>query len=213
MKRIALSLVSAVALAGAPLAHADDAWLADFRKADLNDSGGLSKVELDKSKAASLKPVRDNFKVIDKDGDGQVTLDEYQRFQAAGGKVAKPAGARPADQCSPDCGYVAEVDRYKIEGEGSLVGAIAGGVAGGLLGSQVGGGTGKTIATVGGAAGGAYAGHQVEKKLKTKKMVKVTVKFDDGRQQDFDFEAEKSPFAKGARVQLRDGQLSAYTGQ
>jgi outer membrane lipoprotein SlyB/Ca2+-binding EF-hand superfamily protein len=282
MKRVALLLASTALFSGASLAYGAEAnqaapWLADFRKADLNDSGGVSKVELDKSKSALLKPIKDNFKAVDQDGDGQVEVAEYERFLSrqedsfaaqfkkadlndsgglsrkeidkagakefallkknfdaidadhdgqvayaeyqayrnGGGKggAAGETRAAAADQCRPDCGYVILVDRYKIEGEGSLLGAVAGGVAGGLLGSQVGSGTGKTVATVGGAAGGAYVGHKVEEKLKTKKMVKVTVKFDSGEQRDFDFEADKSPFPKGARVQVKDGKLTAYTEQ
>jgi outer membrane lipoprotein SlyB len=285
MKTTTLLLASALLLPGASMASdADDkpaaTWLTDFRKADLNDSGGLSKTELDKTKAAQLKPIRDNFKAIDQDGDGHVVPGEYERFLAQaqdrfaakfkqadlndsgglsrkevdkagakdkafdvlkkdfdaidadrdgqvtwaeyrnhqatagkGGAVADERATARTDQCRPDCGYVVAVDRYKIEGEGSLLGAVAGGVAGGLLGSQVGSGTGKTVATVGGAAGGAYVGHKVEEKLKTKKMVKVTVRLDSGEQRDFDFEADKSPFPKGARVQVKDGKLTAYTEQ
>lgn len=276
MKKTTVLFAAAFALS-APAFAADPAWLADFRKADLNDSGGLSKVELDKTAAALLKPLKDNFTAIDADKDGHATSTEYEaylartddRFQAkfkqadlndSGGlsktelgktsateldvlrknfdaidadrdghatlaeyqayqkgaalKAAAPAtAAKAVDQCQPDCGTVVAVDRYKIEGEGSVIGAIAGGLVGGLAGSQVGGGTGKTIATVGGAAGGAYAGHKIEKKLRTKKMVKITVKLDSGQQQDFHVEGDKSPFARGARVQVQDGQLVKYAGQ
>lgn len=187
-----------------------------FRQADLNDSGGVSRKELDKVSAKEARSIKKNFAAIDADNDGQITVSEYMHYQNATGKMNNTAAERGtvrADQCQPDCGYVTLVDRYKVEGEGGMLGAIAGGVAGGLLGNQVGGGSGKTVATVGGAAGGAYVGHQVEKRYKTKKMVKVTVKLDNGQQQDFDFEADKSPFPKGARVQIKDGQLTAYTGQ
>ena len=64
-----------------------------------------------------------------------------------------------------------------------------------------------------GAAGGAYAGHKIEERLKTKKMVKVTVKFDSGEQKDFDFEADKSPVTKGERVLIENGMPVKYTGQ
>ena len=40
----------------------------------------------------------------------------------------------------------------------------------------------------------------------------MSVKFDSGLQRDFDFEGEQSPFKKGARVQMRDGQLAQYFG-
>jgi outer membrane lipoprotein SlyB len=126
--------------------------------------------------------------------------------------VASPTLA--ADKCKPDCGIVTGVDRYKDKGEGSALGAIAGGVAGGLLGNQVGGGTGKTIATVGGAAGGAYAGYKVEEKLKTKNMIKVTVKMDNGQQREFHFPYDKNVnWGHSQRVRVIDGQLTRYTGK
>jgi len=190
------------------LAGADERFLAKFRQADLNDSGGLSKTELGKTGASELDPLRKNFDAIDADRDGHATPAEYQAYQ----KAATPArvAVKATDACQPNCGTVVAVDRYKIEGDGSVVGAIAGGLVGGLLGSQVGGGSGKTVATVGGAAGGAYAGHQIEKRLKTKKMVRITVKFDGGEQQDFHVEGDKSPFPRGARVRVVDGQLVKY---
>lgn len=118
-----------------------------------------------------------------------------------------------ADQCKPDCGFVTHVSHYKQEGQGSGLGAVAGGVAGGLLGHQIGKGTGNTIATIGGAAGGAYAGHVIEKKVKAKNMTRVSVKFDNGHTQDFDFEEGKGQFAQGTRVQIRNGQLTRYQGK
>jgi len=183
---------------------------AQFSKADLNDSGGLSQVELDKARDKAYDPLRQHFAGFDSDHDGQVT---YVEYEARADTPAASSGAGPKDACQPDCGVVLAVDRYKIKGEGSALGAIAGGVAGGLLGNQVGKGTGNTIATVGGAAGGAYVGHKLEQKLKTRKMVKVTVKFDNGEQKDFDFEADKSPVAKGDRVRIEDGKPVKYTGQ
>ncbi|MDP1525287.1 MAG: glycine zipper 2TM domain-containing protein [Rhodocyclaceae bacterium] len=188
-----------------------------FNRADLNDSGGLSRVELDKTTDKVFDPVRQNFDSIDTDKDGQASYAEYETFVGASKAAAATASSSklssPKDQCQPNCGVVLAVDRYKVQGEGSALGAIAGGVAGGLLGNQVGGGTGKTIATVGGAAGGAYAGHKIEERMKTKKMVKVKVKFDNGEQKDFDFEADKSPVAKGERVLIEDGKPVKYTGQ
>lgn len=217
MARTALSLVSALMVSGTVLAaEVDPAWEAAFNKADLNDSGGLSLVELGKVSGDAFAFMKKNFKAMDTNKDGQVTLAEQQAYLAKHPTTTKAAAkSTPVvkDQCQPDCGVVTATDRYKIEGEGGVLGAVAGGVAGGLLGNQVGKGTGKTVATVGGAAAGGYAGYQVEKKLKTKKMVKVTVKLDNGQMQNFDFEADKSPYAVGARVQVVDGQLTAYSGK
>lgn len=189
-----------------------------FNRADINDSGGLSRVELDKTTDKAFDTLRQNYDSIDTNQDGQASYAEYEAFVGASNKAAAATASSskyspPKDQCQPNCGVVLAVDRYKTKGDGSALGAIAGGVAGGLLGNQVGEGTGKTIATVGGAAGGAYLGHELEKRYKTQKMVKVTVKFDNGEQKDFDFEADKSPVAKGERVLIEDGKPVKYTGQ
>lgn len=192
------------------LAKSSDAFAVKFKKADLNDSDGLSRKELEKPFGKEFDSIRKNFDVMDADKDGQVSLIEYQQFEASA-PVATTAKT-PRDQCHPGCGVVVATDRYKVEGEGGVLGAVGGGVVGGLLGNQIGSGSGKTVATVAGAAGGAYVGHQAEKKYKTKKMVKVTVKFDNGQQQNYDYEADKSPFPVGARVQLKDGQLVQYFG-
>jgi outer membrane lipoprotein SlyB len=114
--------------------------------------------------------------------------------------------------CQVNCGVVVAVSSHKVKGEDGTMGAIAGGVVGGLLGNQIGKGTGKKVATVAGVAGGAYAGNQIQKSAGSKTLVKVTVRFDSGLQRDFDFEGEQSPYLKGARVQLRDGQLTQYFG-
>jgi hypothetical protein len=81
MKSLSLLLVSAMLFLGAPLASAaEEAWVVDFRRADLNDSGGLSRVELEKTGSAQLQQVRNNFDAIDADRDGQATADEYRRY-------------------------------------------------------------------------------------------------------------------------------------
>lgn len=197
------------------LVKIQDDFAAKFRKADVNDSGGVSRRELEKVSGTEFDAIEANFDVIDGDRDGQVSYAEFKSFQArkAAPKAGAAAGA-PRDMCRVSCGVVVAVDRYKTgSGDSAMVGTIAGGVVGGLLGNQVGKGSGKTVATVAGAAGGAYAGNQIQKQANTKKMVKVTVKFDDGQQRDFEFESDRSPYPMGARVQQRDGQLTQYIGQ
>lgn len=120
-------------------------------------------------------------------------------------KAAKNAPATPAAATgAKDEGKVLGVKVVEKEGEGSGVGIIAGGAAGALLGHQVGGGTGKDLATIAGAAGGAYAGHQVEKKVKASKTWVVSVKFNDGKEQSFNF--DKDPGYGAGTVVKRAGE-------
>lgn len=196
------------------LVRVQDDFAAKFRKADVNDSGGLSRRELGKVSGVEFDFIESNFDAVDGDRDGQVSYVEFKNFQtrmqAPAAATGVPGAAR--DRCRVDCGAVVAVNSYKVKGEDGTMGAIAGGVVGGLLGNQIGKGSGKTVATVAGVAGGAYAGNQIQKQANTKKMVKVTVKFDNGQQRDYEFEGEQSPYPMGARVQLRDGQLMQYTG-
>ena len=195
------------------LVRIQDDFAMKFRKADVNDSGGLSRRELEKVSGNEFGFIAANFDAMDADHDGQVTYTEYQNFQSR--MPVSPAAAvpgAPRDKCRVDCGVVVGVASQTVRGEDGTMGAIAGGVVGGLLGNQVGKGSGKTVATVAGVAGGAYAGNQIQKQYNSKTMVRVTVRFDNGLQRDYDFEGEKSPFTKGARVQIRDGQLVQYAG-
>lgn len=197
-------------------AQRQDNFVTKFRQLDLNDSGGISRKELDKVSGNEFANVKRNFDQIDSDRDGQVSLVEYQNYQAAMTRNAAPLGGAlgiPSDRCQFDCGVVTQVETYQTKGEGSAMGAIAGGVAGGVLGNQVGKGDGKKLATIGGVVGGALLGRQLEKNMKTKEMVKVTVKFDNGQTHGFDFEAGASPVMKGDRVQLINGQVTRYGGQ
>jgi hypothetical protein len=51
-----------------------------------------------------------------------------------------------------------------------------------------------------------------EKKVKTKKMSKVSVKMDNGDTRTFDL-GGTTQFANGDRVQVQNGKLNRYTGQ
>lgn len=59
--------------------HAEN-WQAALKKADLNDSGGLSKTELQQTTSQSLADMKQNFDQADANKDGQVTETEYQAY-------------------------------------------------------------------------------------------------------------------------------------
>ncbi len=120
--------------------------------------------------------------------------------------VAAPAAmspAAPTPMC-PDCGVVTRIQSYRVEGQGSGVGAVAGAVVGGLLGNQVGGGSGKKIATVAGAAGGAYAGHEIEKRQRAGTAYQVEVRMDNGNTVTLDY-ANPPALSEGQKVRVSGG--------
>lgn len=114
---------------------------------------------------------------------------EYNNAIAAAkvNQQAAKSNRRQSENCL-DCGKVLSVNVQDKQGEAGPLGVIAGGVAGAILGHQVGGGTGRDLATVAGAAGGAYAGHKVEQNMKSGKVWVVTVRFDNGSQNTFNFD-------------------------
>ena len=67
------------------------------------------------------------------------------------------------------------------------LGAVLGAVVGAAIGNQVGSGTGRAAATGAGAIGGAVIGHQIQKR-NANDVFRVTVRFDNGAQQTFNFE-------------------------
>jgi Ca2+-binding EF-hand superfamily protein len=56
-------------------------WQANFKKADLNDSGGLSLAELGKTPSSQFADLKPAFDKADVNRDGQVTAQEYTDFQ------------------------------------------------------------------------------------------------------------------------------------
>lgn len=76
-------------------ASASAEWQAAFRKADLNSSGGLSKVELGKTSAQSFTDIKQGFDQMDANKDGQVTVAEYQAHQNAGSEEDEEQGVLP----------------------------------------------------------------------------------------------------------------------
>lgn len=76
-------------------ASASAEWQAAFKKADLNNSGGLSKVELGKTSAQSFADIKQGFDQMDVNKDGQVTEAEYQAHQNAGNEEEEEQGVLP----------------------------------------------------------------------------------------------------------------------
>ncbi|MFZ3128760.1 MAG: glycine zipper 2TM domain-containing protein [Rhodoferax sp.] len=119
---------------------------------------------------------------------------EYDKSLAAakaraGVTTSTARGSSSAPVCA-DCGRVAAVSVTEKAGESTALGMIAGGVGGALLGNQVGGGIGKDIATIAGAAGGAYAGKKIEEKIKTHKIWTVSVQYENGSRNNFEFDQD-----------------------
>lgn len=121
---------------------------------------------------------------------------------AANEPVTKPAAPR----LCLECGVIDSIVAQDHKGAGTGLGAVGGAVVGGLIGNQVGNGRGNTAATVVGAVGGAVAGNEVEKRVKSTKDYKVSVRMDDGTYQTFNFEAAP-PYTIGEKVKVVDGRL------
>jgi Ca2+-binding EF-hand superfamily protein len=78
-----------------PKASDNADWQAAFKKADLNSSGGLSKVELGKTSAQSFADIKKDFDQMDGNKDGQVTVAEYQAHQDAADEAEEDKGVLP----------------------------------------------------------------------------------------------------------------------
>ncbi len=142
--------------------------------------------------------------------------DEYNRASgtvdtrpAADIKPVTPevkASVPPPPPACTDCGRVTGVRIIEQEGKTGVGGMIAGGVVGGLLGRQVGKGKGRDVATIAGAAGGAYAGNKVEGKMNSTKTWAVSVHFDNGVDDTYNFESDPGLMA-GAPVRSSGGGI------
>lgn len=115
-------------------------------------------------------------------------LESAKKASSYNNTYSNGQGSSKNQQICADCGRITAVNVSEKEGEGGALGVIAGGVAGALLGNQVGGGTGRDLATIAGAAGGAMAGHKIEQKVKSSKIWNVTVQYDNGSKQNYQFE-------------------------
>ncbi|MBY0580008.1 MAG: glycine zipper 2TM domain-containing protein [Burkholderiales bacterium] len=126
---------------------------------------------------------------------------EYEKARAAE-NVREGHAAESKSVCA-ECGKVVSVKVEEKAGKSSPLGVIGGGVVGALLGNQVGQGTGRDVATIAGAAGGAYAGHKIEQNVKSSKLWTVTVHFENGDKQSFEFDHDPG-FSEGEPVR-KDG--------
>ncbi|GGC75093.1 glycine zipper 2TM domain-containing protein [Undibacterium terreum] len=131
--------------------------------------------------------------------DAKTEYDKSLAVAKANLNAAAPGSGQNHQGVCQDCGRVVSVDINEKAGEGSALGLIGGGVVGAVLGHQVGGGTGRDLATIAGAAGGAYAGRKVEQKVKSTKVWAVTVQYDNGNKNTFNFDHDPG-MASGDRV-------------
>lgn len=116
------------------------------------------------------------------------------------------AAAEPARRQCYECGTIESVRESVKPGETNGVGIGAGAVAGGVLGHQMGSGRGNDVMTVLGAIGGAFAGHQIEKKVKTVKEYRITVRFEDGTTQQV-VQSTAPAWREGDKVKVVNGSL------
>jgi outer membrane lipoprotein SlyB len=104
------------------------------------------------------------------------------------------------------CGVIESVREVDAKGKGSGLGAVGGGVVGGLLGNQVGAGRGKDVMTVVGVVGGAVAGNEIEKRVKTTRSYKVTVRLDNGSRRVIS-QARLPKWRTGDKVKVINGAI------
>ncbi len=135
-------------------------------------------------------------------------LAETQRQQAAKQATAQRQTVTKTATVCADCGVITAItEQPGATGTPATgLGAVTGAVIGGVLGNQVGKGDGRRIARIAGAIGGAYAGHQVEGHVRSSSSYVVTVRFDDGREEQFIY-AEKPNAFIGMTVRSESGQL------
>lgn len=107
-----------------------------------------------------------------------------------------------------ECGVIESVREVNAKGKGSGLGAIGGAVVGGVLGNQVGAGRGKDVMTVVGAAGGALAGNEVEKRVKSTRSYRVTVRLSDGSSRVIT-EARQPTWHTGDKVKVINGAIQS----
>lgn len=182
MKKQIFMLSLMLACAGAAYAQEltpKQQYAADTKRASARYADDKKLCAEESNSSARMQCLRDARTEYDKS-----TADAKAALKAAGPQSGQRS---PAVACQ-DCGRVIAVDVSDKAGEGSALGLIAGGVAGALLGNQVGSGTGRDLATVAGAAGGAYAGRKVEQKVKSTKVWAVTVQYDNGSKNTFNFD-------------------------
>ena len=117
----------------------------------------------------------------------QCLRDARAEYDRSLNSVSSSSYSQSRDYCA-ECGKVIAVNVEEKPSEGSAVGTIAGGVAGALVGNQVGQGTGRDLATIAGAVGGAFAGRAIEGKMKSDKVWKVRVRFDNGDERSYTFD-------------------------
>ena len=130
---------------------------------------------------------------------------EAERWRLA--ETQRQTVTKTATVCA-DCGVITAITEQPgaTGAPATGLGAVTGAVIGGVLGNQVGKGDGRRIARIAGAIGGAYAGHKVEGHVRSGSSYVVSVRFDDGREEQFTY-AEKPNAFVGMTVRAESGQL------
>ena len=85
-------------------------------------------------------------------------------------------------------GRVSAIEVVPASSRTSGGGAVLGAVIGAAIGNQIGSGSGRTAATGVGAIGGAVAGNEIEKRRNNDDVYRISVRFDDGHSEAFNFE-------------------------
>ena len=96
-----------------------------------------------------------------------------------------PVQVEPA---SSQYGRVSLIEVVAASTRTSGGGAVLGAVIGAAVGNQIGSGNGRAAAIGIGAVGGAVAGNEIEKRRNSDDVYRISVRFDDGHSEAFNFQ-------------------------
>jgi len=188
-----------------------DAEARERADAEAKEKAALARKELDEKAAAEAQAAKQAAAQKQAEAE-RWRLAETQRQQAqrqaAQQQAAQQQAAQQQAAICQECGIITAITEQPgtAGAPASGLGAVTGAVIGGVLGNQVGKGDGRRAARIAGALGGAYAGHMVEGKVRTSSTYVVSVRFEDGRVEQFTYAEQPSAFV-GMMVRSEAGQL------